>query len=366
MKKILIIVEDYTKFGGVEKVTANMSSMFVNNDFPIWGVLSLHKENDISLIDYNKNLNIEVVKRQNVTNFIESKGITDVILQIGSLKEASCIVNKLYGKVAIISILHSTPYAYTKYILEKSTWKDWLSFFKKELLVRFINIFFFKNIIKKSKFFLTVSKKGVKELEDILNNSYKNVDYIYNLIPNVYTSLKKFGEKENIILYGGRLDKNKRVFETVKYLSSLLKKRAAWEYYILGDGDEYEEIQEYITNNSIENIKLIGFKKNIYEYLSKSKICLLYSLYEGLPTILVEAGMYKNVLISYNSTSGVSDIILNNENGFIVNNEKELIEKIELLMDNEDLLNRMAESNYINENFHCDKILDKWKKILDL
>lgn len=366
MRNILIIIEDYTRFGGIEKVTANMLSIFMENNLPIWGVLSLYKENDTCAISYGKGLNIEVVGKHDVVSFVESNKITDVILQIGSLKEANYIVNKLYGKVTIIPVLHSTPYAYTKYFLGKSTWKDWLRLFRKQLLVKPIHILFFKNIVKKSKIFLTVSQKGMNELKDILKHPYPNIDYIYNFIPDLDEYLQSNKLKENIILYGGRLNRDKRVFETVKILSSLLKNNFGWKYYILGDGEEYIKIQEYIEEKRIDNIKLIGFKSNIEEYLSKSRICLLYSLYEGLPTILVEAGRYKNVLISYDSKGGVSDIILNNDNGFIVNNEKELIEKVELLINDDNLLSKMSESKYINENFHCDKILDKWKKILDL
>lgn len=364
MKKILIIIEDYTRFGGVEKVTANMLSIFMDNNFPIWGILSLNKENDTCAIRYDKNVNIEVVKKQDVANFVQLNGITDVILQIGSLKEANYIVNRLYGKVDIIPVLHNTPYVYTKYFLDKSTWKDWLRFCRKEFLVKPIHILFFKNIIKKSKLFLTVSQKGMEELKDILKRTYHNLDYVYNFIPNEID--ETFHRKENIILYGGRLSKDKRVFETVKYLSPLLKKNSSWKYYILGDGEEYGKIQDYIEKNDIKNISLVGFTSNVKEYLSESKVCLLYSLYEGLPTILIEAGICRNVLVSYNSKGGASDIVINYRNGFIVNDEKELVEKIELLINNEALLNEMAMNDHINKSFECSRILDKWRKILGL
>ena len=57
---------------------------------------------------------------------------------------------------------------------------------------------------------------------EILGKDYENLDYIYNFVPVLNNSLNL--EKKNIIIYGGILSKDKRVFEKVKILSPLLKK----------------------------------------------------------------------------------------------------------------------------------------------
>ena len=51
---------------------------------------------------------------------------------------------------------------------------------------------------------------------EILGKDYENLDYIYNFVPVLNNSLNL--EKKNIIIYGGRLSKDKRVFESEKFL----------------------------------------------------------------------------------------------------------------------------------------------------
>lgn len=51
---------------------------------------------------------------------------------------------------------------------------------------------------------------------EILGKDYENLDYIYNFVPVLNNSLNL--EKKNIIIYGGRLSKDKRVFESGKFL----------------------------------------------------------------------------------------------------------------------------------------------------
>ncbi len=59
---------------------------------------------------------------------------------------------------------------------------------------------------------------------------------------------------------------------------------------IIGDGEEKEEIIQYIkSKNAQNNIFLLGIKNNINEYLKESDVYLMSSVWEGLPIVLIEA-----------------------------------------------------------------------------
>ena len=360
--KIAVLLEDYTQLGGVEKVTSNLVDAFLEVELPLWGIISKNAKNSSSKISFSNSINIEVLNNNSIEDIIKKNSITHIIVQIQSLNEAVYDI-KLFKKVGVkvIAILHNSPYLYVKWLMPKNRWKDYIQFLKVELMSRIKNRIYFKIILKRSISFLMVSEKAKDEMVEILGKDYENLDYIYNFVPVVNNSLNL--EKKNIIIYGGRLSKDKRVFETVKILSPLLKKYSNWQYHIYGEGEEEEMIREYLLVNKINNIKLMGVVKNMDEYLSQSKICLLYSLFEGLPTIFIEAAKNQNVLVSSNSKGGVSDIIRNN--GYIIDNNAELYSKIEYLIENEDVLEKMKlENNNILEKFNYKNILSKWYNIL--
>lgn len=362
--KIAILLDDYTQLGGVEKVTSNLVDAFLEVRLPLWGIISKKAKNATSKIHFSNDINIEVLNTTLIEDIIKKYDITHIIVQIQSLNEAVHDIKLLKRvDVKLIAILHNSPYLYVKWLMPKNTWKDKIQFLKVELISRMKNIIYFKIVLKYTISFLMVSKKAKDEMVEILGKDYQNLDYIHNFVPLSDSCLNL--EKKNIIIYGGRLAKDKRVFETIKILYPLLKRHCNWEYHIYGEGEEEEVIREYLLLNKINNIKLMETVKNMDEYLAQSKICLLYSLYEGLPTIFIEAAKNQNVLISSNSKGGVSDII--KKNGFIVNNDAELYSKMEYLIENEDIIgNIMQENNNILGEFEKKNILLKWYRILKI
>ena len=63
-----------------------------------------------------------------------------------------------------------------------------------------------------------------------------------------------------------------------------------------------------------KNVKLIGYKKNIYPYYKKADLFILSSLYEGLPNTLIEANYFNLKIISSNCKTGPKEILKSNKN----------------------------------------------------
>ena len=60
--------------------------------------------------------------------------------------------------------------------------------------------------------------------------------------------------------------------------------------FLLGDGTLINEIKEKVKKLNIENnVKFLGVKSNVNDYLSAADLMLFPSLWEGLPVSLVEA-----------------------------------------------------------------------------
>lgn len=145
---------------------------------------------------------------------------------------------------------------------------------------------------------------------------------------------------------------------------SLLKKHQNWEFVLLVGGEEKILIENYLKQVNLPNIKYLGQMSDVFYYLKKSKICLLYSYYEGLPTILLEAVQHKNLIVANDGKGGFADIVQNGKNGFLVQNDVEFCKKIELLISNDKVYNEMFHSEIFYEQFSESKIIEKWQQIL--
>ncbi|MDR0234811.1 glycosyltransferase [Acinetobacter sp.] len=360
---VIIIINDYTKMGGVEKVTANLSKLFMCSNFSFQGVISLNREFDNPKIKYPAQLPFFVMKTGEIKKIIQEKKITHVIIQTQLLKETLDILKQLDGlDVKKIPVLHSTPYAYLRFFYKKNNIIDFIRYLKMIFITRQRSLYFIKEIIKRSNKFLLVSKKAEEELKFILAPKYHNkISFIYNAHD---IQVERNNNKENIIVYAGRLAPEKQVFKAVKLLAPILKANSNWHLEILGEGCEKNIIENFILDNNINNVFLRGSVDNVFDYLSRAKISFLYSLYEGLPTSMLEASFYNNVLVTSDSKGGVSDIVENNINGFIVNNDMEFVRKVESLIADETLAINLSNGNSrVRQKFDNTKIIKLWENL---
>jgi glycosyltransferase involved in cell wall biosynthesis len=118
---------------------------------------------------------------------------------------------------------------------------------------------------------------------------------------------------------------------TILNAINLIKDKIKLKFFIIGKGNEINNIRNYIKKNKlIKYVKYLGYKKNPYPYIKKSKIFILSSLYEGLPNVLLESIALKTSVISSNCPTGPREILMNGKYGdlFPVNNYKKLAEII--------------------------------------
>lgn len=88
---------------------------------------------------------------------------------------------------------------------------------------------------------------------------------------------------------------------------------------IIGDGDQRKFLENWISQNNLENsIVLHGWQTDVRTFLKSWNAFVLSSLWEGLPCSVVEARMYKLPILSYD-TGGIKEVVINDKNGFIYN-----------------------------------------------
>ena len=329
-------------FSGAENVVCQIIDMYKDNE-------------DIDMIYCSPKGSIEEkLSEKNITFLplknLKYKEIKDAINSYNSNiihahdVKASIYASLFSKKCRIISHIHGNSIA-----MRKISLKSLLFLFASK---NFSHIFW-------------VSGSSLKDYK-FYNKIYKKSSVLVNVV-NKEEILKKSNEikiKQKFdVIYVGRLTELKDPLRLVNIFSSVVKKIPNSKLAIIGNGNMYDEVDNFIKNNKLEkNIYLLGFQTNPYGYIKKSKIMMLTSIYEGTPMCALEAMCLGKPIIS-TPTDGMIDLIKQDINGFLSNNDSELLEKIIELLKNEDKLLKMSEnaeklSAKIND-------INKYKKILN-
>lgn len=215
--------------------------------------------------------------------------------------------------------------------------------------------------------------KGIVCINSPAIEYYKQFNRTY-FIPNIIGEPFEnqpeinFEKKENLISFVGRLDKEKNVIALLEIFKKANVSKD-WKLQIIGDGNERVNLEKFVEKNQLQDrVIFYGTKTSdeILELLRKSKIFGFTSLKEALPTVLVEAMFCSNAIISYNCNYGPSDIVKNNS-GFLidVNNKEDFIQKLEMLANSDEKLEKMMENaSKEAQNWKQNEILKKWQEII--
>ena len=374
MKKTAIILYDYTRLGGVQKVTCNLANLFIENNISLELVISFKAEKRCQY-NYPPNLSICLLdnNQSSLAEIIRKHGIENVIIQVEDLKWSAEIADMVSDLGCnVYCVLHNTPlYWLKKYYTFRQlfmTPRAVFQYLKFYLYWKPLHYKLFKRIIDKY-YVICVSEAAEQELLNALSiSSQPNICHIYNPLTQSNESNKpNFVDKQNMIVYAGRMSYDKRVLSLLKAWKKIYKIQPSWSLYILGDGPEYSKLLSYKSRNSLQNIEIPGSVDNVEDYLYKSKISVLLSMYEGLPTCILEAIYNSNAIIATNSDGGIHDLLKNNYNGYMLNNLRvnTLAETLCKLMNDENLCDKMCNnSSQLYNTIHSKDTISSWKSIL--
>jgi glycosyltransferase involved in cell wall biosynthesis len=125
----------------------------------------------------------------------------------------------------------------------------------------------------------------------------------------------------NKLLTVARLSEEKGIDRLIR---SVAKLTTPFKYYIIGDGNKKEALQQLIDElNMQDKIFLQGKKKQPFAGMDDAALFLMGSHYEGFPNVLLEAGALGIPVVAFDVPGGINEIITNGENGILVKNNDE-------------------------------------------
>lgn len=209
------------------------------------------------------------------------------------------------------------------------------------------------------------------QLEDIKSqfDTVIDINRCY-VIPNPIKAVNNnlLGKKSEVFAITlSRLESVKQTDKIIIAFKSIvhLNKNAVLE--IWGDGAERDNLKALVKSNKLDNnVKFMGFSKTPHRELSRATVALSMSSAEGFGVSIAEALSCGTPVVSIKTKYGPTDIITDGKDGFLVNNEKEFIEKVSYLLNNPDIAYEMGKKGITSSSrFMSNEIVNKWISLFD-
>lgn len=220
----------------------------------------------------------------------------------------------------------------------------------------------------KMKNVVTVSENSKKEILKLMPDLEQKLVVIPNVIDTekidrmvAETVLLK--ESEFAICSVGRLVKLKGFDIAVDTAKILSDEGIDFKWYIVGDGEEKENLRSQIKTLGLEEkVILTGSTENPYSYMNMADVCVQLSKYEGRPLVVDEAKYLLKTVVASN-IGAHRDLIEHGQTGVITERNPESAAKSvkEVLFD-EDLATKIK-NNLENNRFNDKAIAEMVEKL---
>jgi len=223
--------------------------------------------------------------------------------------------------------------------------------------------------IESSDIITTVTESVAQELKEYGLNP-DEISVVSNGVDEkiFYPSKKESENNKKNIMYAGRIDREKGLFDLVESAKSICSQKADVSFIIAGDGRDLNKLKRKIKKMGLQNrFTFLGQieKDQMIKLYQNATLFILPSYREGLPTVLLEA-MSCGLPVIATDVRGNRDLISNGENGLLVppKDPKKMAETIITLLEDEKLMERLGKNarKTIIEKYTWNDIFDKFLK----
>ena len=179
---------------------------------------------------------------------------------------------------------------------------------------------------------------------------------------------KSVGLKDNefVIVTVAEFIKRKNYDTMLKSIKELKDRGIKVKYLICGRGKEEENIKKLVNQLNIEDeVKLLGYRKDINRILSCADVFYLASFQEGLTLSVIEAMSFGLPCVVSN-IRGNRDLIVEDKGGFVAEPKdyQGFATKLEQLLTNKDLRDEMGKFNIEqSKQYTVEKVKEQLEKI---
>lgn len=261
------------------------------------------------------------------------------IIHLNSAKAVSigALAGRIAGVPRIVATIHGSA--------SRETWRPWWQQTLIRAIERISRALAHETIV--------VSAQDAVPGTTLIHNGVDNIDTLSQEKARHELNLPQQGFIVGTI---GELTKNKNQLFLIDAVGALPGGNIMLA--IIGDGELRTELEMYAHTHPTHDIRFLGYKESAAQYLRAFDVFVLPSRKEGLPYVLLEAGLAALAVIATN-VGGISEIIEDGKTGLLIQpgNLSSLTTALTLLMDNTQL--RQEYGAALQEKVHSEFSLEK-------
>lgn len=206
-------------------------------------------------------------------------------------------------------------------------------------------------------------------------NQLVNGKLKYNEIVTLHNFVNESERNEYVLgdyaFYLGRLSKEKGILNLIEAIGYIPDAKLL----IAGDGPERERIEAYISEHKLDGrITLLGYQNqdSIHKYITNSRFVVIPSICnENCPYSVLEAMEIGKPIVA-SRIGGIPELIADGENGYLYKADdiNELKEKLTLLLDEDEKVNRFAQKSrelyesYYSPDSYYNELIKIYNKVM--
>lgn len=352
-KRITIFKLYKNKMGGTEKCVQTFSDL-ITREYTVEVVSAIDKKEQLSVSDDSYLLSTEDV--------ISKAGYFMRLLKFVKNTKSNILVSTDICTSVFLIIINIVLFKWKKIIC----WEH-VPYKKNSSLFRIASMFFYL-------FTYRVVVLSISEKDNYPFYLQKKIKVIYNAVILPHSS--EYSKETKSIEFGnlkmvsiGRLSPEKgfnRIIEACIGFC-IINAHIKIELNLVGEGPLREELEQQISKLQLDNltIKLHGVRFDIEKVLSENDIYVSGSLYECLPTSVIEAQIMGLPVVSFENKYGTKEVISDSVNGYLVSNVNEFNNAIKWLQD-EDVYENMSKASLENsKRFFPEISFKEWELLLN-
>ncbi len=182
-------------------------------------------------------------------------------------------------------------------------------------------------------------------------------------------------DRSRILLFVGRLAKEKNVVFVIRVLKMLLHKNYDVHLIIIGDGPERDSLEKLVRELDLQSrVTFTGYmpRKKLANYYRQSDLFVFASESETQGLVVLESLAAGTPVVAV-AKMGIADVLVNGQGALLIEEPvlSEFVEKVEQLLSDKDLYEQMrkAGKEYIVKNWSIDAkallLEDSYRKAIE-
>lgn len=356
--KILILasVDDPRIQGGVQTFIRNITSILKNEDIKV--VFEEKLKNKL-IYNYEKNRLLKVGSKN-----IVYKIINKLLRNRLRILETRYYIKKEQPNILILNYIrqleHLENINLKKILVQHMNYDAYIKRYcddSKEKL---------KNDLEKIDYFITLSEYDKERFISEVGIKESKILSIRHMSSIEILNRKKIKNKKLIII--SRIAPQKRLDLAIL----AMRKLPDFTLEIYGEQDtrykenEMEKLKKLINKEKIENVFFMGGTNQVEKVLDKASIFIMTSDFEGYAITNIEAMRRGLPIILRNTYEAAQDIVVENQNGILLNkewNEDQFVEAVYKIYDNYEYYSKKAV--ILGERYNKEIIEEEWQNLMN-